>query len=176
MDQGFDKVYTETREELAAHLNAKTGRGPHAVEGEHGSQGKSGEVKSNRKRQADSGSAGSRVDVLESSLKKRRVEEGSSAVTSHPAGCMWYYKFKLEDTQEHGPFTTAQMQEWRKQGYFVGEHAVKLRRDPPFMISGGIHGEGSGDAADDLLEDLQGDDDASSNDKAEWIDSNTIVF
>ena len=23
----------------------------------------------------------------------------------------------------------------------VGEHAVKLRRDPPFMISGGIHGE-----------------------------------
>ena len=173
MDQGFDKVYTETREELATHLDGEKGNGSQPGGSEHEILGKVERVGYNRKRQASSGTTRNRYDAIDSTPnKRRRTEKGKLVVESHPAGCMWYYKLNLEDTQEHGPFSTEHMREWRKQGYFVGERSVKLRRDPPLETGKSTEGGGSGDAADDLFEDLHGDD----NGHVEWVDSSTISF
>ena len=161
MDQGFDKIYTETRDELAARLHGEKGHGLRVDDSEDGLEGSDLNVSSRQKRQA------STFEEHGSATKKRRID-------GHPTECVWYYKRSLEDSQEHGPFSTLQMKGWREQGYFIGNHTVKLRRDPPL---GKSENTGSaGDAANDLLDDLEGDDNDISDFTREWVDSSTISF
>jgi len=65
-----------------------------------------------------------------------RLAAGDPAVT-------WEYT-PLEGGATHGPFTTAQMVQWRAGGYFVGAQAVLVRR--VVAAGGGEGGAGEGGA------------------------------
>eukprot|EP00939_MAST-03C_sp_MAST-3C-sp1_P000465 g465.t1 len=44
---------------------------------------------------------------------------------------IWEYKWTLDTSDIHGPFTTEQMREWRQQGYFVGDYRAYVRKWRP---------------------------------------------
>lgn len=46
-----------------------------------------------------------------------------------PDAILWEYRMReAPETEVHGPFTSTMMFSWTRQGYFVGETAVWVRR------------------------------------------------
>eukprot|EP00727_Mastigamoeba_balamuthi_P011233 m51a1_g6732 hypothetical protein (340) ;mRNA; f:195181-196307 len=79
----------------------------------------------------------------EPSLKRRKGALG-------PGNVLWEYTTEASPDPQ-GPFTTEQMVEWRKQGFFVGQYRAKVRRVP----------------TDSLFEDAP---------EEPWADSETVDF
>ena len=87
----------------------------------------------------------------------------ASAGTPHKNGnVQWEYRGN-QDNVIHGPYTTQQMLEWTKAGYFIGAAAVDIR-----MVMGAnkvnisvsdAEGKGKQEVVDDLLGDLEDSDD-----------------
>ena len=201
MQQGFAEVYTETREELSARLAGGKGMGVNIGDVDEDDDEDDGSVPDilagTRKRAAPAQNSSG-----ESAHKRPRTEAGGGIGSAaagpvagdhyirHPAGCTFYYRRTATESQEHGPFTLAQMRGWRAQGYFLGESAVLLRRANPPFPSGGSTAVGGGGSAngggggdlDDLMGDLADDDDdddddaGGSADGKVWVNSSTIRF
>lgn len=56
----------------------------------------------------------------------KAADEGKSAEqTTNPNDIQWEFKWKQDDTETHGPFSTQQMQHWVDQGYFKDGVFVK---------------------------------------------------
>jgi GYF domain len=100
---------------------------------------------------------------------------------------LWEYKGN-QDGNIHGPFSTQNMIEWTKAGYFVGDQAVQIRsvimmnnnakkpcKEEPSQVTS---------TAEDLLSDLMEEDCDENNDtskqqecqKGEWVSSNDVDF
>ena len=70
-------------------------------------------------------------DVKEQSKKITKINDPSTAqepateVLEINGDILWEFKWKTDDSDVHGPFSTAQMLHWSKEGYFKGGVYVK---------------------------------------------------
>jgi GYF domain len=87
----------------------------------------------------------------------------------------WEYQGKA-DGQIHGPYTSQQMLEWTRQGYFLGENAVLIRTIQKIAASG-EHTKAS--LHDELLADLEDDNEAvvqPETSRGDWLRSDEVDF
>ena len=95
------------------------------------------------------------------------TDANASTGTPHKNGnVQWEYRGN-QDNVIHGPYTTQQMLEWTKAGYFIGAAAVGIRmvmgaNDVNISVSD-AEGKGKQEVVDDLLGDLEDSDDEKEN-------------
>jgi CD2 antigen cytoplasmic tail-binding protein 2 len=118
-------------------------------------------------------------DENDESLAKRAKTIGPTINNQPKNEVTWEYKGN-EDNLIHGPYTTQQMMEWTKAGYFVGSMAVDVRIISDTESSDKI--ESKEDTVNDLLDDLEDSDNEESATKKvdssnqQWFRSDEINF
>ncbi len=109
--------------------------------------------------------------------KQSKVSESSHASTGKAV--FWEYKGN-GDNKIHGPYSTKQMIDWIKAGFFVGQMAVDVR-----IISNGngiTVEKVKEDTVDDLLGDLEDSDneddgkEAANETESKWLRSDSVTF
>jgi hypothetical protein len=112
---------------------------------------------------------------------------GPSASTIHARkDVQWEYRGN-QDHSIHGPYTSSQMLEWVRAGYFTGPTAVDVRMVQGEKKGGGEESAATQEVVDDLLGDLEdsddenGGDDSDANGKAndnrqDWKKSDEVDF
>ena len=112
---------------------------------------------------------------------------GPSATAIHARkDVQWEYRGN-QDHSIHGPYTSSQMLEWVRAGYFTGPTAVDVRMVQVEKKGGGEESAATQEVVDDLLGDLEdsddenGGDDSDANGKAndnceEWKKSDQVDF
>jgi len=91
---------------------------------------------------------------------------------------LWEYRGN-QDHSIHGPYTTNQMLDWIKAGYFIGATAVDVRIVRPSEATNGnsvaeevvMQGKGKPEVVDDLLGDLEDSDDEAEADDEKGSDT-----
>lgn len=125
-------IYEETYEQISAKYSAKTTL--------------------DTKCQSDSTSANDDLDMYADNFdakEKMKLDGGSSnhsndkkdddSTAEVSTEVMWEFKWKQTDTEVHGPYSSAQMQQWVSEGYFSdGVFVKKFGQDTQFNSSNRI--------------------------------------
>lgn len=109
----------------------------------------------------------------------KQSKVGNSSNNQSGSTVMWEYRGN-EDNKIHGPYSTQQMMEWTKAGFFVGQMAVDIR-----IISNGnafSTEKAKEETVDSLLGDLEDSDNEDDGKKSdhksdnEWLRSDSVKF
>jgi CD2 antigen cytoplasmic tail-binding protein 2 len=118
------------------------------------------------------------ISATSTQQQVERNERTSSSATDEPV--QWEYC--AQDNNIYGPFSTSQMMQWMKQGYFLGESAVRTRKvTTPILQNSTFTNDSNTYKAEDLVADLEdSDEDFEEGDKKkhcnEWMMSDSIDF
>lgn len=131
-----------------------------------------------RKRSYFSSELGSENTSVDNNQKRSRIENSENATTEVKREVQWEYRGN-EDNAIHGPYSTQQMMEWIKAGYFVGAMAVDVRivksEEAPV-----VDAKSKEEVVDDLLGDLEDSDNEDEGEKVEatnpWQRSDQVNF
>jgi hypothetical protein len=136
-----------------------------------------------------------RIDIMKLVPESSNLEVQTIPPSPEPFNSnvlvQWEYKGN-QDGNIHGPFSTQNMIDWTKAGYFIGDQAVQIR---PVVIMDKQHGRHEPPqvktTADDLLSDLMEEDFNEKNkqhddeddginqqacQKGDWVSSNDVDF
>lgn len=132
-----------------------------------------------RKRSYFSSELGSENTSVDNNQKRSRIQNSENSTTEEvKREVQWEYRGN-EDNAIHGPYSTQQMMEWIKAGYFVGAMAVDVRivksEETPI-----VDAKSKEEVVDDLLGDLEDSDNEDEGEKVEatnpWQRSDQVNF
>eukprot|EP00611_Tribonema_gayanum_P022405 TRINITY_DN4489_c0_g2_i1.p1 TRINITY_DN4489_c0_g2~~TRINITY_DN4489_c0_g2_i1.p1 ORF type:complete len:264 (-),score=68.48 TRINITY_DN4489_c0_g2_i1:113-904(-) len=190
MQRGLTEVYYSTKEALQDlgkdEDEATAGANGHAAQGATGGQASTYFSSSAARPQAGD-AAGQATAAAQAAAQQAAYAAASNSSVQ--------FEYLGKDGQVHGPFSMVQMYSWVSSGYFSGDNVVKMRPITPggtAPTAAGTEATTTGDAAAELLADLDDDEedkadipaqaqDASSQqagtaERGEWVTSDAVDF